>query len=424
MMLRAPGKRALLVALFLLGAETAWGQATAPTKEAFRSVYAAISRALDEPDPQAALALLEQHTAVVQKDPGLLYLKAMALTQAGRRSQATTCLRKLEAMDPGFEAATDPAFKALHLKLQRRPVVGSIRIAASLPLPDLFPEGVAVDPTTGRTFLSSLLHGGVLVLERSGAYRWFLEPDPAGPWSTLGLKIDSTRRLLWIASQGTPGRGGLEPGAAEHSALLAADLDTGRVVRRVPCTAPGKHLFNDMALAEDGTVYVTDSEAGTVLRLPPEQDLLEALLPPGTLGYPNGIVLTRDGQGLLVGAQGPGLYRLSLADRGLIDIQIPPGLHLQGIDGLSRYGHKLVGVQNGLAPGRVALLDLNEGETALRSIKVLAAGHPGLRGIPTTGAVVGTAFRFIVNSQITLLEEKLPHPAPANFLIADVPLPR
>lgn len=415
--------------LLLLGlAGPGWAQpAEGPAPSGLgrhRAVHAAL---LGRQDAAAALALLEGPE--VEGDLGLLYLKAVSLARLGRREAALGLVARLEALDPGFHAATDPEFARLKPPPRPGGPVGRLRVVARLPLPELFPEGLAVDPGTGRTYLSSLEQGGVLVLEPGRRPRWFLKAGPAGPWETLGLKVDPRRRLLWVASKGRPGRAGLDKGAAERSALFAVDLDTGRVLRRVALEAGGRHLLNDLALGADGTAFVTDSEAGAVYRVPPEGDRFETVLPPGSLSYPNGLVLTKDGAGLLVAGAGPGLYRVDLAGGSFREVRVPPGLHLQGIDGLTRLGgpagagSRLVAVQNGIHPGRVALLELDEAETELRAIRVLAAGQAALEGIPTTGDLAGKAYRFIANSQIPLLQGKGPRPKPKPFLIAEVALP-
>lgn len=378
---------------------------------------AVLSALLERRDPGAALGLLEG--AEAETDPGLLYLKAIALARLGRREEALALAVRLEALDPGFHAATDPEFAALRPGPRPGRPVGALRVISRLALPDLFPEGLAVDPRTGRTFLSSLVRGGVYMLEPDGRARWFLKARRKGPWETLGLKVDAKRRLLWIASREPAGAAG----GGRRCALFAADLDSGRVVRRVSLPRGGKHLLNDLALGTEGTVFVTDSEAGAVYRVPAGTDRFETVLPAGSLPYPNGLVMARDGGALLVAAGGPGLYRVDLADGALRELKLPPGQHLQGIDGLTRVGARLVAVQNGIHPGRVVAVELDPAETEVRGVTVLAAGQPELEGIPTTGDAAGTGFRFIANSQIPLLRERGRPTGAAPFLVAEVALP-
>lgn len=290
------------------------------------------------------------------------------------------------------------------------------RCVHRLEVPDLYPEGIAVDPGTGRTFLSSLLHGGVLVVAGNGRVRWFIAPGPEGPWRTLGLQIDHRRGLLWMASNGGTEQ---EPGA---SAVFVADLRSGRILRRIPAPQEGAHLLNDLALMADGTVYVTDSRAGTVHRIARGSSRMEPLLPAGILRYPNGIVATRDQKALLVAAGGAGLYRIERKGGVVRPIAIPPPLEPEaflGIDGLARRGDRLVAVQNGREPSRIVAFQLDPSESELKELEVLLSNHPALAGIPTTGAWTGRNFRFIANSQILGLKAES-RKAAEPFLVMEI----
>lgn len=285
-----------------------------------------------------------------------------------------------------------------------------------LEISDLYPEGIAVDPGTGRIFLSSLLHGGVLVVAPNGRAHWFIAPGPDGPWRTLGLQIDQRRGLLWMASNGGTEQ---EPGA---SAVFAADLKTGRILRRILAPQEGAHLLNDLALMADGTVYVTDSRAGTIHRIAQGSSRMEPLLPEGSLRYPNGIVATKDQKGLLVAAGGAGLFRLDRAGGVAHPVAVSPPLDseaLLGIDGLARRGNQFAAVQNGREPMRIVAFRLDPSETKLEKLKVLLLGQPALMGIPTTGAWAGRNFRFIANSQILALKAESRKPA-EPFLVMEI----
>lgn len=392
----------------LLAQAPSEGQALAPT-------HAAARHALRTKGPEQARAALEVLERGPAADFGLRYLRAIALARLGRTIEAAALANDLERLDPGFEAAEDPELAGLALPRRSGPGQGRMRTVFQLTRPRLFPEGIAVDPATGRTFLSSLGEGGVFVIDRAGKLSPFVTAGEAGPWRTLGLKVDAGRGLLWIASNA-----GAEKGRPARSAVFAADLKTGTLNHRIPAPEGGKHLLNDLALGADGSVYVSDSEAGTVYRIPAGKGRMEPVLPAGRLDYPNGLVPTLDGKGLLVAAQGPGLFRLNLADATLREIAVPEGLHLQGIDGLTRHGRGLLAVQNGLPPGRVVALELDETETRLRSLRILVAAHAALRGIPTTGDLAGNRYRIIANSQMDLLAK--PGATPQPFRVVDVDL--
>lgn len=276
--------------------------------------------------------------------------------------------------------------------------VARSRVAFTLPERTLVPEGIAYDPETGDVFVGSIHQRKVVRVRRDGTVADFVPSGAHGLRVVLGLEVDPARRLLWAA---TAGEQRLESERG-FSAVIAFDLATGRPAHRVEIDRPGEaHLFNDLAIAADGALFVTDSEAGTVLRVRPGQPP-ETL--PGRFAYPNGIALSDDGTHLFVAHQtgvdvldtrrAPEWRRVAPA----------PGGTLAGIDGLSFHDGSLVAVQNGIAPERVARFALSPGRDRVLAAEVLEMGHPRMR-IPTTGVVAAGALLFIANSQLDRREE-------------------
>lgn len=108
-----------------------------------------------------------------------------------------------------------------------------------------------------------------------------------------------------------------------RNSLFQYDLRTGALLRKVPLEATsGTHLLNDLALAANGDVFVTDSEAGSVLVLRAGSDTLTPLVPERSLIYPNGLALSEDGARLYV-AQFHGLVRVDPASGQVTRVQPP-----------------------------------------------------------------------------------------------------
>lgn len=273
------------------------------------------------------------------------------------------------------------------------------RVAGRIGLPTFVPEGLAVDARTGRTFVGSLRHGGIARLVGARSWRWFVKPRQDASWGFAGLKVDAARRRLWAVSNARPSLKGFAAAEAGRSAVFVFDSDTGRLRRRVEIEGPGPRFLNDLALTEDGGAWVTDSEAGGLWRIPPEGPPAFLATTPA-LDYPNGLVLARDGRGLLVAVgSGSGLCRVGF-DGGVAPVPGPPGESFLGLDGLTRHGDLLLAVHNGHQPGRILALRLDAGESAVAEVRVLHAGPPPLNEVPTTGDLRGTRFRFIANSLI------------------------
>ncbi|MEV6239616.1 hypothetical protein [Lentzea sp. NPDC051838] len=132
----------------------------------------------------------------------------------------------------------------------------------------LHPEGVTYDPIRHRFLVGSVTHGTVSRVEGDKAKT--LVDDP---WliTTMGLTVDPYRGRLLVtnADLGLADRSKPETTRA-FAGLGIYDLRTGKAIHRVTlATGPG-HFANDVALAPDGTAYVTDSISGTIYKITPD----------------------------------------------------------------------------------------------------------------------------------------------------------
>lgn len=246
-------------------------------------------------------------------------------------------------------------------------------------------------------------HDGILLLgsiARQRVYRAVTSPGAVGsvaPWSpllggaVLGMTVDTSRGALWAAVTRPAGRG--------SGALVALRLAGRTVARTFPLPAEGEHLPNDLALAPDGTIYLTDTDGGVVWSLAPEADSLTIAVPraPGWT-HPNGIALSPDGTMLYV-AYDEGIGVARRGERRLRALRAPAGAELGGIDGLYWAGDALVGIQNERAVPQVVYLRLTRGGWEVEKLTVLERGHPAYDA-PTTGLLHGGDLLYLANSQV------------------------
>ncbi len=282
---------------------------------------------------------------------------------------------------------------------QQSPVSTS-REAFRLAQRDLIPEGIAYDPVDQHFYVGSIYRRKIVRIDSRGRVSDFVSEARDGLLAVLGMKVDAARRALWVASQGTLVMKGGVAADVGRSALLQFDLQSGRLLKKVevrPNRLP--HLFNDLVIERGGGVLLTDSEHGSVWRLPPGSDRLEALAGPRALDYPNGIALSSDERRVFV-AHLSGIAVFELATGRRSELPHPDALTLSDIDGLYRDRHRLVAVQNGLVPPRVVVFDLNAGEDRVLGMRVLERGHPLFASIPTTGTVARGWFYYIANAQL------------------------
>ena len=163
--------------------------------------------------------------------------------------------------------------------------------------------------------------------------------------------------------------------------------------------------LNDLSLTPDGSVYVTDSQAGRIYRLAKGAKNLVAILPAESLEGPNGIIAIDGGDLLVADFHGLSRIRNPSSPKPIVArLEAPGGLYLGGIDGLARRGEQIIGIQNLVGRSRVWSLQIAPKEARVTQAMVLLRGHHDFLN-PTTGAIVDRQFLFVAD---TKLEQVLP----------------
>ena len=141
------------------------------------------------------------------------------------------------------------------------------------------PESVVQDPATGAIYVSNI--AGAIMQKDGNGFIAKLKPD-----GTI-----ATRQ--WVKGLNAP------TGLALHDrTLYAADVDelleinvaSGEILNRYP--AKGAIFLNDVAVDQDGTVYVSDTPTNTIWRL--KDGLFEPWLANDALKGPNGLLVQGD----------------------------------------------------------------------------------------------------------------------------------
>jgi len=135
-----------------------------------------------------------------------------------------------------------------------------------IPLPggQLFPESIAID-SRGGIYVGSVTKAQILYVDpRTGQAVDFVASGAFGLASVGGLQLSANGKTLYACNSDLGLTG---PPAGGGTALLAFDVDQGKPISRWPL--PGGGLCNDVAIAEDGAIYVTDSFVPRILVLSP-----------------------------------------------------------------------------------------------------------------------------------------------------------
>src|SRR5260370_24160826 len=111
-------------------------------------------------------------------------------------------------------------------------------------------EDVTYVPQRPTCLLSSIRKKKILALDSTGRFRDFTTEGQDGVWAMMALAVDSKRRILWASTAELD---------SSKSALLAYDLKTGKLRKRMDLADGKNHVMGDMALGPKGEVYISDS---------------------------------------------------------------------------------------------------------------------------------------------------------------------
>ena len=361
----------------------------------------------------AMLAALQTMNTLRPNHPSVMTALASAYALNGRPDDALEVMSRLVRMktwfdtaDPDFESLrTSSRFKALardldQLKSER---IGGAAVAFRIAERDLITEGLAFDRSTGSFFVSSARKGKIVRIDKHGNVTEFASPNAHG---LSGLGIDISRRILWACSTASARNATFHKGDPNDASLVALDLRTGALVRQVK--AADSAFCDDLSVAGDGTVFVSDS-SGSILRLAPGSAELETLVPHGKIRSPQGSALSADEKRLYVADYGGAIRAVDVETGDVVPLGLPDDFQSMGIDGLTRYGNSLIAVQNGIIPNRVVRLDLAAGGLAVNRTRILEMNHP-LMDEPTIGKIVGSDYYFVGASQGNKFDRGTPDP--------------
>jgi len=269
---------------------------------------------------------------------------------------------------------------------------GNPRILFRIPEHDLYPESIAYDPVSGDYFLSSMSQSRILRIHPDGSYEDFVEPPLPGLEGSIGMKVDAGRRRLWVCTGRYTMFAG-NPAIPPRTGVLLFDLDSGAVLGQwlMDQPSPG-HIFNDLAIASDGSAYATTTLFGRVYRVVPASDGLELVLETPDR-HNNGITFDLSGRRLFLTVDRL-INRLDLASGELVALEDPDEASL-GTDGLYYHDGSLIVVKPRAT--EVDRLRLSPSETAIVGLDVLTAKDPAY-AYPTTGVVVGDTLVFVGTS--------------------------
>ena len=260
---------------------------------------------------------------------------------------------------------------------------------------DVFPESLS-SSRGGQLYVGSM-KGGVLRVSPDGKVSPWIAAGAGQTRSIFGVLVDEPRRTLWVCSSDMSAYGIAAPGDQTGSWLKAFDLATGKGRASYAIPRDNAHC-NDIAVAADGTVYVT-ATGPDVFRLKPGATVLEPWvsdprIQPPKAGGADGLAFGGDGH-LYVNSVGGGLlFRIAIGKDGTGQVtQLKLSRPLEKPDGMRLISGNSFALAEG--GGRIDRVEIN-GDTAM-----ITPIKEGLDG-PTAVTVAGHRIWY-VEGRLSLL---------------------
>lgn len=292
------------------------------------------------------------------------------------------------------------------------PVAGAT--VFELPGDQVYPEGVAYDPSTNLFYVGSTTDGTIFQGDlATGEVTVLSENDPDRTTAT-GMKVDGAGHLI-VAGAGT-------------GSVFVVDLASGQTLAAFTSGLSSETTFvNDVAVAPNGDIYATDSLSPSLYRIAAADverggDLTPFVDFTGTVyeyGEPgsfnaNGIAITDDGAyAIMVNPSNGRLFRVDLVSAEVAEITVN-GENVTFGDGILLDGSILYVVRN-----RLALIVRLEIDAAIESATTLDSFTDPSLMFPTTIAQVEGQL-LVVNAQFDRRETDDPV-LPFTVSLIDIP---
>ena len=275
----------------------------------------------------------------------------------------------------------------------------------------VFPESMTAT-AGGDLIVGSSAKGGVY-RARAGRDKaeLFIDPKTSGMVTVLGVFADDKAGALYVCSAAF----GAPPDKADFvSALRLFDLKTGAPKAAYPMPGGAKALCNDIAVAKDGSAFVTDTLGGQVLVLRKGAPALATWAKDARLASVDGIAIGADGAVVVNTVSTGHMFRIPMIKGGAAGeiAELTPSVKLGGPDGLrSISGNRFLQAENQI--GRISVVTVSGANATVTPLK---QGEPGV-----TSAAVVKGQVWAINAKLAYrrdpaLKDKDPNP----FLIEPV----
>lgn len=368
-----------------------------------KEMYNNSVKAYEAKDYETFLKLTKTLDSVRPFHPTFTYNLASALALNGKTDESLAVLKKLVLMNHTTEFEKDADFNSIQntegfkailaLKAAQHNLVANSKKAVTLSETTLHPEGVTYLAKTKTWLASSIHHRKIVSFDfKTGVCTDWLKTDEM--LAVFAMKVDAKEQYLWVATSAMPEMENFSEAMDGKAEILKVAIKTKQIVKRF--TVEGYHIFGDIYVAKDNVVYVSDSAKPLLYKI--ENDEIKPLVFFENDGFNlQGITMNEKEDQLFVADYLKGIAVVDIKTLSKTWLPLPEGSIGKGIDGLVFYKNKLIAVQNGVIPIRITQFNLNKGQNAIESFRIIDNNRPEFDE-PALATIVGEKLYFFANS--------------------------
>ena len=399
-----------LTLLFFLGS-TSFGQTAAEMKAAGDAERAATA-AYRAKDYSQFLKQMEAANRNRPNHPRLIYNLGTAYALNDRVDDALALFERLTKMGLAYRFDKDDDLVSLRDDGRFKKIVAASaanlqHIDASKKILELrdktmIAESVAFDTRSKQFFVSSIHNRKIVSVDSKGVESDFSSASD-GLYAVFGMKVDAKRGVLWVATSAVPPMIGFTESDKGRAAVFKYDLRSRKLLQKFPLPDGEQHVLGDVWVDGAGDVYATDSLSPNIYRIRANKNEIELFISSDLFASLQGITGGAKSSEIYVADYAKGFFRIDLSTKAITQLTPDSNVTLLGTDGLYFYHGKLIAIQNGITPNRVAAYTIDGDRVT--DTTVLEANHADFPE-PTLGYVDGDDLVYVINRQIPPGNEK------------------
>lgn len=376
-----------------------FGQAL--TAQALTEIYSKGLKAHKHGQYEKFLYYAKQLDSLRPAHPKYRFDLACAYALNDKPADAIATLEKCILKDSKADYENETDFKSLtglpeyeklaELKKSLERVVKTSKKETTLSEKDLHPEGLVYLPKSKLWLAGSIRKGKIVSFHpKKGKCADWLQTD----LSVFAMKPDPDEKYLWVAASAMEEMEGYTPKIKGAAKILKVNIAT-KAIENV-FSFDGKHLYGDLIVAKDGSVYISDS-ASPAIYLIRNDTLYQWLSLEGKAFNLQGLAFSGDESKIYIADYLKGIMEIPVADRNNHRwLAMPEGHSECGIDGLMWHKNSLIAIHNGVKPIRIMQYHLDQSGN-IDSVRVIDHNRPEFNE-PALGFIVKDKCYFFANS--------------------------